>query len=191
MTNDEKKTLLQQRYAELDDESLCALERHKLTEQARELFDAELARRGLDLAAYEARHGDSLYRSRTALRRRQWRGVGLKAILAGIIFVGAALVRQQYGASLDAMEALPVAAGGLALVILVLAFALMLPLAACKPNVPETVSPTPMISSSPMPEVTSTPEGMMDEIGEAGKDIADGIGDAAKDVTDGVKNAMQ
>ena len=51
MTNDEKKTLLQQRYAELDDESLCALERHKLTEQARELFDAELARRGLDLAA--------------------------------------------------------------------------------------------------------------------------------------------
>lgn len=85
MTNDEKKTLLQQRYAELDDESLCALERHKLTEQARELFDAELARRGLDLAAYEARHGDSLYRSRTAL---------------------------------------PVAAGGLALVILVLAFAL-------------------------------------------------------------------
>ena len=39
MTNDEKKTLLQQRYAELDDESLCALERHKLTEQARELFD--------------------------------------------------------------------------------------------------------------------------------------------------------
>ena len=49
MTNDEKKTLLQQRYAELDDESLCALERHKLTEQARELFDAELARRGLDL----------------------------------------------------------------------------------------------------------------------------------------------
>lgn len=117
MTNDEKKTLLQQRYAELDDESLCALERHKLTEQARELFDTELARRGLDLAAYEARHGDSLYRSRTALRRRQWRGVGLKAILAGIIFAGAA-------ASLDAMEALPVAAGGLALVILVLAFAL-------------------------------------------------------------------
>lgn len=50
--------------------------------------------------------------------------MGLKAILAGIIFVGAALVRQQYGASLDAMEALPVAAGGLALVILVLAFAL-------------------------------------------------------------------
>ena len=47
MTNDEKKTLLQQRYAELDDESLCALERPKLTEQARELFDAELARRGL------------------------------------------------------------------------------------------------------------------------------------------------
>ena len=38
MTNDEKKTLLQQRYAELDDESLRALERHKLTEQARELF---------------------------------------------------------------------------------------------------------------------------------------------------------
>ena len=70
MTNDEKKTLLQQRYAELDDENLCALERYKLTEQARELFDAELARRGLDLAAYEARHGDSLYRSRTALRRR-------------------------------------------------------------------------------------------------------------------------
>lgn len=103
MTNDEKKTLLQQRYAELDDESLCALERHKLTEQARELFDAELARRGLDLAAYEARHSDSLYRSRTALRRRQWRGVGLKAILAGIIFAGAALVRQQYGASLDAV----------------------------------------------------------------------------------------
>ena len=94
MTNDEKKTLLQQRYAELDDESLCALERHKLTEQARELFDAELARRGLDLAAYEARHGDSLYRSRTALRQRQWRGVGLKAILAGVIFAGAALVRQ-------------------------------------------------------------------------------------------------
>ena len=121
MTNDEKKTLLQQRYAELDDESLCALERHKLTEQARELFDAELARRGLDLAAYEARHGDSLYRSRTALRQRQWRGVGLKAILAGVIFAGAALVRQQYGDSLDAMEALPVAAGGLALVILVLA----------------------------------------------------------------------
>ena len=117
MTNDEKKTLLQQRYAELDDESLCALERPKLTEQARELFDAELARRGLDLAAYEARHGDSLYRS-------QWRGVGLKAILAGVIFAGAALVRQQYGDSLDAMEALPVAAGGLALVILVLAFAL-------------------------------------------------------------------
>lgn len=113
MTNDEKKTLLQQRYAELDDESLCALERHKLTEQARELFDAELARRG-----------DSLYRSRTALRQRQWRGVGLKAILAGVIFAGAALVRQQYGDSLDAMEALPVAAGGLALVILVLAFAL-------------------------------------------------------------------
>ena len=111
MTNDEKKTLLQQRYAELDDESLCALERHKLTEQARELFDAELARRGLDLAAYEA-------------RQRQWRGVGLKAILAGVIFAGAALVRQQYGDSLDAMEALPVAAGGLALVILVLAFAL-------------------------------------------------------------------
>ena len=101
MTNDEKKTLLQQRYAELDDESLCALERHKLTEQARELFDAELARRGLDLAAYEARHGDSLYRSRTALRQRQWRGVGLKAILAGVIFAGAALVRQQYGDSLD------------------------------------------------------------------------------------------
>ena len=48
MTNDEKKTLLQQRYAELDDESLCALERPKLTEQARELFDAELARRGLE-----------------------------------------------------------------------------------------------------------------------------------------------
>lgn len=94
MTNDEKKTLLQQRYAELDDESLRALERHKLTEQARELFDAELARRGLDLAAYEARHGDSLYRSRTALRQRQWRGVGLKAILAGVIFAGAALVRQ-------------------------------------------------------------------------------------------------
>ena len=117
MTNDEKKTLLQQRYAELDDESLCALERHKLTEQARELFDAELA-------AYEARHGDSLYRSRTALRQRQWRGVGLKAILAGVIFAGAALVRQQYGDSLDTMEALPVAAGGLALVILVLAFAL-------------------------------------------------------------------
>ena len=115
MTNDEKKTLLQQRYAELDDESLRALERHKLTEQAR---------RGLDLAAYEARHGDSLYRSRTALRQRQWRGVGLKAILAGVIFAGAALVRQQYGDSLDAMEALPVAAGGLALVILVLAFAL-------------------------------------------------------------------
>lgn len=124
MTNDEKKTLLQQRYAELDDESLCALERHKLTEQARELFDAELARRGLDLAAYEARHGDGLYRSRTALRQRQWCGVGLKAILAGVIFAGAALVRQQYGDSLDAMEALPVAAGGLALVILVLAFAL-------------------------------------------------------------------
>ena len=124
MTNYEKKTLLQQRYAELDDESLCALERHKLTEQARELFDAELVRRGLDLAAYEARHGDSLYRSRTALRQRQWRGVGLKAILAGVIFAGAALVRQQYGDSLDAMEALPVAAGGLALVILVLAFAL-------------------------------------------------------------------
>ena len=115
MTNDEKKTLLQQRYAELDDESLCALERHKLTEQARELFDAELTRRGLDLVAYEARHGDSLYRSRTALRQRQWRGVGLKAILAGVIFAGD---------SLDAMEALPVAAGGLALVILVLAFAL-------------------------------------------------------------------
>ena len=88
MTNDEKKTLLQQRYAELDDESLCALERHKLTEQARELFDAELARRGLDLAAYEARHGDSLYRSRTALRQRQWRGVGLKAILAGVMRQG-------------------------------------------------------------------------------------------------------
>lgn len=52
MTNDEKKTLLRQRYAELDDASLCALERHKLTEQARELFDAELARRGLELAAY-------------------------------------------------------------------------------------------------------------------------------------------
>lgn len=116
--------MLQQRYAELDDESLCALERHKLTEQARELFDAELARRGLDLAAYEARHGDSLYRSRTALRQRQWRGVGLKAILAGVIFAGAALVRQQYGDSLDAMEALPVAVGGLALAILVLAFAL-------------------------------------------------------------------
>ena len=99
-------------------------ERHKLTEQARELFDAELARRGLDLAAYEARHGDSLYRSRTALRQRQWRGVGLKAILAGVIFAGAALVRQQYGDSLDAMEALPVAVGGLALAILVLAFAL-------------------------------------------------------------------
>ena len=88
MTNDEKKTLLRQRYAELDDASLCALERHKLTEQARELFDAELARRGLELAAYEARHGDSLHRS------------------------------------LDALEALPVAAGGLALVILVLALAL-------------------------------------------------------------------
>ena len=99
MTNDEKKTLLRQRYAELDDASLCALERHKLTEQARELFDAELARRGLELAAYEARHGDSLHRSRTALRRRQWRGVGLKAILAGIIFAGAGLVRQQYGRS--------------------------------------------------------------------------------------------
>lgn len=124
MTNDEKKTLLRQRYAELDDASLCALERHKLTEQARELFDAELARRGLDLAAYEARLGDSLHRSRTALRRRQWRGVGLKAILAGIIFAGAGLVRQQYGDSLDALEALPVAAGGLALVILVLALAL-------------------------------------------------------------------
>ena len=93
MTNDEKKTLLQQRYAELDDESLCALERHKLTEQARELFDAELARRGLDLAAYEARHGDSLYRSRTALRQRQWRGVGLKAILAGVIFSRIILAR--------------------------------------------------------------------------------------------------
>ena len=115
MTNDEKKTLLRQRYAELDDASLCALERHKLT---------ELARRGLELAAYEARHGDSLHRSRTALRRRQWRGVGLKAILAGIIFAGAGLVRQQYGDSLDALEALPVAAGGLALVILVLALAL-------------------------------------------------------------------
>ena len=76
------------------------------------------------LAAYEARHGDSLHRSRTALRRRQWRGVGLKAILAGIIFAGAGLVRQQYGDSLDALEALPVAAGGLALVILVLALAL-------------------------------------------------------------------
>ena len=50
--------------------------------------------------------------------------MGLKAILAGVIFAGAALVRQQYGDSLDTMEALPVAAGGLALVILVLAFAL-------------------------------------------------------------------
>ena len=80
-------------------------------------------RKANDLAAYEARHGDSLYRSRTALRQRQWRGVGLKAILAGVIFAGAALVRQQYGDSLDTMEALPVAAGGLALVILVLAFA--------------------------------------------------------------------
>lgn len=46
------------------------------------------------------------------------------AILAGIIFAGAGLVRQQYGDSLDALEALPVAAGGLALVILVLALAL-------------------------------------------------------------------
>ena len=124
MPNDEKKPLLQQRNAELEDESLCALERPKLTEQARELFDAELARRGHDLAANEARHGASLYRSRTALRQRPWRGVGLKAILAGGIFAGAALVRQQYGDSLDAMEALPVAAGGLALVILVLAFVL-------------------------------------------------------------------
>ena len=77
------------------------------------------------------------------------------------------------------------------LTFLVLAYALMLPLTACKPNVPETVSPTPMISSSPMPEVTSTPEGIMDDIGEAGKDIADGIGDAAKDVTNGVKNAVR
>ena len=50
--------------------------------------------------------------------------MGLKAILAGIIFAGAGLVRQQYGDSLDALEALPVATGGLALVILVLALAL-------------------------------------------------------------------
>ena len=50
MTNDEKKTLLQQRYAELDDESLCALERHKLTEQARELSMRNWPAANLDLA---------------------------------------------------------------------------------------------------------------------------------------------
>ncbi|WP_300718034.1 hypothetical protein [uncultured Desulfovibrio sp.] len=122
MNRDEKADLLRQRYAALDDQALCALERPKLTEQARQIFDAELARRGLDLAAYEARHADSLYRSRTALRQRQWRGVGLKALLAGGIFAGAALARQHYG---DALDSLPLALTcGLALVILVLAFAL-------------------------------------------------------------------
>ena len=60
---------------------------------------------------------------------------------------------------------------------LVLALALMLPLAACNPNVPEVV--------------TSTPEVILDDIGDAGKDVADDIGDAAKDVTDDIKNGVK
>lgn len=124
MMHDDKAALLRQRYAELDTDALCALERRKLTDRARELFDAELARRGLDRAAYEARHADSLYRNHTALRRRQWRGVGLKALLAGVIFTGAALARQHYGddpALTAALDGLPAAAGGgLILVVLVL-----------------------------------------------------------------------
>ena len=68
-----------------------------------------------------------------------------------------------------------------------LVLTLTVPLAACSPNVPEVVTPT--------PAVTSTPEGVLDDTGEAGKDIADDIGDAARNVTedvkDGVKNAMR
>lgn len=77
----------------------------------------------------------------------------------------------------------------------VLAMALTVPLAACSPNVPETTTPTPMVTSTPKvtstPTVTSTPEGVLDDIGEAGKDIADDIGDAAKDVTEDVKNGVK
>ncbi|WP_297209307.1 hypothetical protein [uncultured Flavonifractor sp.] len=77
------------------------------------------------------------------------------------------------------------------LTFLVLAAALVLSLAACTPNVPETVSPTPWITATPAPAVTSTPEGILDDIGEAGKDIADDIGEAAKDATDNVKKALR
>lgn len=68
-------------------------------------------------------------------------------------------------------------------ILLALALALTVPLAACSPNVPEVVTPT--------PAVTSTPEGVLNDIGEAGKDVADDIGDAAKDVTEDVKNGVK
>ncbi len=77
------------------------------------------------------------------------------------------------------------------LLFLTLVLTLAASLAACSPNVPETASPTPMATATHTPAVTSTPEGILDDIGEAGEDLADGIGDAAKDVTDGVKKALR
>lgn len=57
-----------------------------------------------------------------------------------------------------------------------LVLALTVPLAACSPNVPEVVTPT--------PAVTSTPEGVLDDIGDAARNVTE-------DVKDGVKNAMR
>ena len=50
---------------------------------------------------------------------------------------------------------------------------------------------TPIPTPTPTVYATSTPEGVLDEIGEAGKDLMEGVGDAAKDITNGVKNAVR